>query len=144
MKIEGQIVDANNEPLVSANITLKSGAKAGKVGTISNLDGYFVLESDDFDSSSLFEVSYIGFVKQTFIASELQNKKIKLLEAIDVLDEVVLVGTKPFKTTIFTSPASKEKITDVKEHLYKHRLTYAGISGLLGLAIIGLTIKNKL
>ncbi len=144
MKIEGQIVDVNNEPLVSANVTLKSGQKAGKVGTISNLDGYFVLESDDFDSSSIFEISYIGFVTQKFIASELQNKKIKMYESIDVLDEVVLVGTKPFKPTVFSSESTKQKITNAKEHLYKHRLVYAGVSGFLGLAIIGLVIKNKI
>lgn len=143
MKIEGQIIDINNEPLVSANVTLRSGEKAGKVGTISNLDGYFVLEGDSFDENSLFEISFIGFVSQKYKASELQNKTIKMVEAIDVLDEVVLVGTKPFKPAILSASVSK-KTLEVSEHLYKHRLAYAGLSGILGLIIIAISVKNKI
>jgi hypothetical protein len=33
MKISGQVVDIDNVPLASANVTLRSGLKSGKIGT---------------------------------------------------------------------------------------------------------------
>ena len=82
MKISGKVVDIDNEPLISANITLKSGSKAGKVGTNADFDGNFSLESESFTESDIFEVSYIGFAKQTFTAKELQNKKVHGIKTI--------------------------------------------------------------
>ena len=95
MKISGKIVDVDDLPISSANIVLRSGSKSGRVGTISNFDGEFNFESDDFNENDIFEISYIGFVKQRFTAKDLNNKKIVLKESIDALDEVILVGTKP-------------------------------------------------
>jgi hypothetical protein len=135
-KISGKIVDIDNEPLVGANITLKTGVKANKVGVSSDLDGNFSLDRDDFSNEDSFEVSYIGFLKQTFLAKDLQNKKIVLKEAIDVLDEVVLFGGKPKKTE------NKEIENKFKENLAKNKYYYAGSFGLLGLALILVSIKS--
>jgi hypothetical protein len=136
MKISGKIVDIDNEPLVGANVTLKTGLKANKVGTTSDLDGNFSLERDDFNSEDTFEVSYIGFLKQSFSANDLQDKKIVLKEAVDELDEVILFGTKP-KKTIVNKTENK-----LKNHLSENKYYYAGASGLLGLALILFSIKN--
>jgi hypothetical protein len=135
-KISGKIVDINNEPLLGANITLKTGLKANKVGATSDLDGNFLLERDDFNNKDTFEVSYIGFLKQTFTANDLQDKKIVLKEAIDELDEVVLFGTKPQKKII---DKTENKF---KEHISKNRNYYAGGFGLLGLALVLFSIKK--
>ena len=134
-KISGNIVDIDNVPLMGANITLRSGSKSGKVGTASDFDGNFSLESDSFTENDIFEVSYIGFIKQTFTANELQNKKITLKEAIGELDEIVVIGTKPTKTQ--TETQSK-----LLANLSKNKYVYAGIGGLLGLALIFLSIKK--
>jgi hypothetical protein len=134
MKISGKIVDINDEPLSSANIVLITGSKANKVGTISNFDGEFQLERDDIDENSIFKISFIGFVSQTFKAEELQDKKITLLESVDMLNEVVLVGSKP-------KPKEDVKPILVK-HFEKNRYVYAGIAGGLGILIIGLSIKK--
>lgn len=134
-KISGKIVDIDNIPLMGANITLRSGSKSGKVGTTSDFDGNFNLESDNFLETDIFEISYIGFVKQTFSASELKDKKISLKEALNELDEIVIIGTKPTKKTTETK-------STLSANLSKNKYAYAGIGGLLGLALIFLSIKK--
>jgi hypothetical protein len=137
MRISGKVVDVDNEPLISANITLKSGSKAGKVGTNADFDGNFSLESDSFTEKDIFEVSYVGFAKQTFTADELQNKKVTLKEATTELGELVIDFSKPKNINQDT------KKNKVKEHFIKNKYAYAGFSGLLGLALILMSIKKK-
>lgn len=134
-KITGQIVDIDNEPLIGANVTLRSGSKSGKVGAISDINGNFSLENDSFTEDDIFEVSYVGFVKQTFSAKDLKDKKITLKESIGELDEIVVTGIKPKPTT--TKPKSKFAL-----HLSKNKYAYAGIGGLLGMALLFLSIKK--
>jgi hypothetical protein len=86
--------------------------------------------------TDVFEVSYVGFTKQTFTTNQLQDKKITLQESATELDEIVVIGTKP-KNTKTTPEESKLKV-----HLTKNKYAYAGVSGLLGLALILISIKN--
>ena len=80
------------------------------------------------------EVSYIGFVKQSFKASDLQNKKVTLIESLNQLADVEIIGTKPKQST-----ATKNKL-DLS--LSKNKYLFAGIGGFLGLALIFLSIKK--
>jgi len=137
MRISGKVVDVDNEPLISANITLKSGSKAGKVGTNADFDGNFSLESESITEKDLFQVSYVGFTPQTFTAEQLQNKKVTLKEATTELGELVIDFTKPKKVE------PKEQKSKVKEHFIKNKYAYAGLSGLLGLVLIFMSIKKK-
>jgi hypothetical protein len=136
-KISGKVVDIDNVPLMGANVTLRSGSKSGKVGTTTDFDGNFNLEVNDIAQSDIFEISYIGFVKQNFTTEQLQDKKITLQESATKLDEIVVIGTKP-KNTKTTPEESKLKV-----HLTKNKYAYAGVSGLLGLALILISIKKK-
>ena len=137
MRISGKVVDVDNEPLISANITLKSGSKTGKVGTNADFDGNFSLESESITEKDLFQVSYVGFTPQTFTAEQLQNKKVTLKEATTELGELVIDFTKPKKVK------PKDQKSKVKEHFIKNKYAYAGLSGLLGLALIFMSIKKK-
>jgi hypothetical protein len=137
MRISGKVVDVDNEPLISANITLKSGSKTGKVGTNADFDGNFSLESESITEKDLFQVSYVGFTPQTFTAEQLQNKKVTLKEATTELGELVIDFTKPKKVK------PKDQKSNVKEHFIKNKYAYAGFSGLLGLALIFMSIKKK-
>jgi len=119
MRISGKVVDVDNEPLISANITLKSGSKTGKVGTNADFDGNFSLESDSFTEKDIFEVSYVGFAKQTFTADELQNKKVTLKEATTELGELVIDFTKPKKVE------PKDQKNSIKYHFIKNKYDYA-------------------
>lgn len=134
MKISGKIVDLNNEPLSGANITLTSGEKAFKVGVISDLNGNFTLERDDFNENSFFRISYVGFEPQVYKASELQGKKIILKEDIFSLPEVTVIGQKP--------KSSQESKTQMSKILADKRVAYAGAFGLLGVVLIAISYKK--
>jgi hypothetical protein len=133
MKISGNVVDSNNEPLQLANITITNGSLANKMGTVANANGDFKLEDDLIDNNSEFKISYQGFKSQLFKAKDLQEKKIKLLEDANVLEEVVFSFTKPAKKTI----------NNVKDNFNQHKMIYAGLGGLLGLILILTYFKKK-
>ena len=133
MKISGNIVDVNNEPLQLTNITITTGKLANKMGTVANAKGDFELEDDLIDANSQFKISYQGFKSQFFKAKDLQNKKIKLVEDANVLEDVVFSFTKPAKKTI----------NNVKENFNQHKMIYAGLGGLLGLILVVTYFKKK-
>ena len=135
-KISGKVVDIDNVPLMGANVTLRSGSKSGKVGTTTDFDGNFNLEVNDIAQSDIFEISYIGFIKQNFTTEQLQDKKIVLQEATTQLDEIVITGTKP------TNVKNTETKSTLSANLSKNKYAYAGVSGLLGLALILISIKK--
>ena len=137
MRISGNVVDINNEPLELANVTIITGNLANKMGTRANSKGDFQLDNDTIDADSEFKVSYVGFKPQTFKASELQDKKIKLLEDATNLDEVVFNNKKP------TSNKPKITVNNVKENFNQHKMIYAGLGGVIGLALILTYLKKK-
>jgi hypothetical protein len=137
MKISGNIVDANNEPLQLANVTIKTGTLANKMGTYANAKGDFELQNDLIDNNSEFLISYQGFKPQTYKASELQNKKIKLLETATSLEEVVVSFTKP------VSNKAKTTLNNVKDNFNQHKIIYSVLGGVLGIALILTYFKKK-
>jgi hypothetical protein len=142
MKIFGQVLDTNDEPMASANITIVTGVNANNMGTYADLDGNFVLESPDIESDSRFKVSYVGYVSQFFNANELQGKKVKLKDDVEELQEVVIsAGSKPSnastKNTVVES--SKKKFV---QHLQDHKFVYAGLGGLAGILLIAKAFKR--
>jgi hypothetical protein len=132
MKIFGQVLDTDGSPMSWANITITTGANALKMGVQSDLDGKFSLENASITPDSQFKVSFIGYVPQFFKASELQGKKIKLLEDTMMLDEVVITTGKP-KNNIKVVDSAKTKFV---QHLNKHKFVYAGLGGLAGVLLI--------
>lgn len=137
MKINGNIVDSNNQPLHLANITIIDGSLANKMGTVANEKGDFTLENDIIEPDSKFRITYQGFKSQEYKASELQDKNIKLLDVATILDDVVFNNTKP------TSNKTKTTINNVKDNFNSHKLIYAGLGGVVGLALILMNLKKK-
>jgi hypothetical protein len=136
MKIFGQVLDTDGSPMSLANITIITGDKAYKFGEIADLDGKFVLDDASITADSQFKISYVGYIPQFFKASELQGKKIKLLEDTEILNEVVItrVGGKPKDNTSNKVIAStKNKFV---KHLKDHKFAYAGLGGLAGILLI--------
>ena len=137
MKISGQVFDSNNKPLASANVTLKSGAQAGKLGVVTNLDGKFSIDSNSISPDFLFDVSYIGFVTQTWSALSLQDKKITLLDSIEELNEVVVINRKKPNVATATSGSSS-----LSQHLKKYKTAYVGGVALAGVLLLISKIKK--
>lgn len=137
MEISGKILDSTNEPLYLANITIVTGSQINKFGTVANDKGEFSLENDIIKPDSQFRISYQGFKPQFYKASELQDKTIKLQEDTISLQEVVIrPKDKPVTTTLANQPSN------IKQHLQKHKLAYAGLGGLVGLLLLLTSIKK--
>lgn len=137
MKISGQVFDSNNEPLASANVTLKSGALANKLGVVTNLEGKFSIDSDLIESYYVFEISYIGFVPQTWTGLALQDKKITLLDSIEQLDEIVVINNKKPNVATATSGGSS-----LGKHLKKYKTAYVSGITLAGALLLISKIKK--
>jgi hypothetical protein len=142
MKIFGQVVDTNNEPMQLANITVVIDGKYTNKGTSTNLDGNFVLEDASISPDSEFKISYVGYVSQFRKASELQGQKIKLAEDVEMLEEVIVTGKpKPSKGSANSDQVKSSKQKFV-QHLEKHKFVYAGLGGLAGILLIAKAFKK--
>ena len=140
MKIFGQVLDIDGLPMGLANVTIVSGDLANKVSDEADLDGNFVLENNSITPDSEFKISYVGFKPQFFKASQLQGKKIKLLEDNIILDEVIITsGGKPKNNSTVGAESSKNRFV---QHLQDHKVIYAGIGALAGLFLIIRAVKR--
>lgn len=137
MEIKGKILDSENEPLYLANITIITGSQINKFGTVANENGEFCLDSDIISADSQFKISYQGFKPQFFKASELQDRTIKLEEDIIGLEEVIIRPKDKPKNII-----AKNQDNNIQQHFQKHKIVYAGLGGIVAIALIGLSIKK--
>lgn len=85
VKIKGMVVDAGNNPLPGASIQVKGGQQ----GTVTDMDGVFMLEADKGDE---LIVSYVGFLVRTVKVGNQPDLIIVLNEDSRMLDDVVVVG----------------------------------------------------
>lgn len=136
MVISGKVLDSANEPLHLANITIVTGSQTNKFGTTANENGDFQLDSEIIDDDSQFRISYVGFRPQYYKASELQDRTIKMEEDTVLLDAVVISPK--------TKPTNKKmsKPSNIKQYLQAHKEVYAGLGGVIGLALILTSIKK--
>ena len=135
MKINGKIIDSKGEALALANITIQDGVRAKKLGTSTDLDGKFSFENEIIEPNSVFMISYIGYEPKLLKANELNGKTIKLLESMEELPELTIIG-KPKPIVAIT------KKLNFKESLAKHKYTYAGVGALAGILLIMKSIKK--
>ena len=136
MDISGRILDSENEPLHLANITIVNGSQINKFGTTSNENGNFKLESDIINEDSQFKISYVGFAPQYFKTNELQGRVIKMQDSAIELDAVVISPKSKPKNTNSSKPSN------IKQYLQEHKEVYAGLGGIVGLALILISIKK--
>ncbi|QVY64282.1 carboxypeptidase-like regulatory domain-containing protein [Polaribacter sp. Q13] len=88
-KITGTVVDDTNQPLPGASVVVKGTTN----GTSTDFDGKFTLKADAKSGSIV--ISFIGFTTKevTFSASKSNLRKIKLVEDLGALDEIVVTAT---------------------------------------------------
>lgn len=83
--IRGTIVDQANEPVIGANVVVKGTTN----GTITNLNGQFALE---VESQDILHISYVGYLSQDIPVGNKITFDIVLMEDMQALEEVVVVG----------------------------------------------------
>ena len=79
------VKDANGEPVIGANVTVKGQS----IGTITDIDGRFVL---DAPKDAVLQITYIGYVSQEVKVFGKKELNVVLKEDTETLDEVVVVG----------------------------------------------------
>lgn len=108
--IKGVVLDEGGIPVIGANVVQKGTTN----GTITDLEGNFVLEVDGADE---LLVSYVGYLTQTVSLGNRTSLKIILKEDSKTLDEVIVVGFGTAKKQDLTSA-----ITSIKgESLNKYK-----------------------
>jgi len=83
--VTGTVTDQKGEPIIGANIVEKGTTN----GIITDNDGNFSLE---VTSTSILQISYIGYLTQDINIGRNSNFTIKLVEDTQKLDEIVVVG----------------------------------------------------
>ena len=84
-KVTGIVKDANGEPVIGANVMVKGQS----IGTITDIDGRFVL---DAPKDAVLQITYIGYVSQEVKVSGKREINVVLQEDTETLDEVVVIG----------------------------------------------------
>ncbi|MGC3978071.1 MAG: TonB-dependent receptor [Paludibacteraceae bacterium] len=84
-QIRGTVVDSNKEPIIGVNVLIKSTG----LGTITDLNGKFVINANEKDSLTF---TYIGYAKKILLAVFGKEMIVQLTEESKLLDEVVVIG----------------------------------------------------
>ena len=108
-KITGVVKDANGEPVIGANVTVKGQSS---IGTITDIDGRFTL---DVPSNSTLQVTFIGYATQEVKAVSGRLMNIVLAEDVEMLDEVVAIGYAKVQRRDLTGAISSVRGTELAE-----------------------------
>ena len=90
-KVSGIVKDINGEPIIGANVTVKSRSAGanGINGTITDTEGRFELTAP---ADAILVISYIGYVQQNISIGNRKFFDITLQEDSKTLDEVVVTA----------------------------------------------------
>jgi TonB-linked SusC/RagA family outer membrane protein len=100
IKINGLVTDEKGEAIIGASIVVKGTT----IGTISDINGKFILNSD---GNAILKVTFIGYLAKEVSVNSLQEIKITLTEDNKTLDEVVVVGYGTQKKSNLTTSIAK-------------------------------------
>lgn len=128
--IKGQIKDDQGLPVIGASIKVKGTT----IGTISDMDGNFVLKVPNAKSTVI--VNFIGYKEEAFVVGNQKDFNIKLTTDAISLDETVVIGY---------GVSKKKDITGSVSSLSADKLMAAPITsvdqGLRG-KLAGVTVKQ--
>lgn len=101
-KVTGIVKDTNGEPIIGANVTVKGQS----IGTITDIDGRFVL---DAPKDAVLQITYIGYVSQEVKVSGNKELNVVSKEDTETLDEVVVIGYGTAKKSDLTGATAQIK-----------------------------------
>ncbi len=85
--VTGKVTDSSNgEPLTGVNIVIKGTTQ----GTVTNLEGEFILEVDDPNAELVF--SYVGYLTETYLLKGTTNVELAMVQDLLSLEELVVIG----------------------------------------------------
>ncbi len=102
-KISGTVKDQNGESVIGANVSVKGTT----IGTITDIDGNFILEVPE---NVVIQISYIGYITQEISLGNKEHLDVLLKEDLQSLDEIVVIGYGTAKRKDFTGSVSSVKL----------------------------------
>ena len=107
--IDGTVLDAAGNPIIGATVV----EVASSNGTVTDLDGVFVLDVAD---GQKIKVSYIGYTSQTLtIQSGQSSYVVSLLEDTEQLDDVIVIGYGTQRRSDVTGSISSVSSKDIED-----------------------------
>lgn len=109
LNVEGQITDNNGDPLIGVNVQVKGSTK----GTASDLNGHYIL--NDVNENAVLVFSYIGYQLQEVPVQGRSTINVVMLDDVELLEEVVVVGYGIQKKTTVTGSISTMQADEIAE-----------------------------
>lgn len=106
--LSGKVLDKNGEPMIGVNVTVKGSG----TGTITNMDGEFILSN--LKKSTLISFSYIGYKSKEITYKGEKTIQVILEEDSELLNEVVVIGYGTVNKRDLTGSVSSVKADDLK------------------------------
>ena len=130
IKVSGQVVDENGEPLVGATVRVKNSQE----GTVTDLDGNFQL---NVPANAILQVSYIGYqVSEVAVRNRAIIEKIQLKADNRTLEQVVVVGYGTQKKVDLTGSVAIVNADEMK------KVSNSNISTMLEGKVAGVQITS--
>ena len=130
IKVSGQVVDQNGEPLIGATIRLKNA----EGGVVTDLDGNF---SMDVPANATLVVSYVGYKdREIAVRGRAVLNQIQLESDVQMLDQVVVVGYGVQKKADLTGSVAVVNTDELK------RVSNSNISTMLEGKVAGVQITS--
>lgn len=121
IKITGKVVDANGNPLPGVNII----EKGTNNGTVTDADGKYTIAVTDVNAVLVF--SFVGYLKEEIPVAGKNEINVTMIEDIQKLDEIVVVGYGVMKKSDVTGA-----IVKVSEQVLKERPVQNALQAMQG------------
>ncbi len=132
--IEGTVRDAKtNETLIGVTVQLKGTS----IGTITDIDGHYVLTSDELTPTSVIVYSYVGYASQEVTPGARTTIDIQLKAEQTMLDELVVIGYGSTKKRNVLGAVSKVDNTELT------RMPVAGVDQALQGRVAGVQVTQN-
>ena len=128
--VTGRVLDTEGEPMIGVSIQVKGTS----TGTLTNLDGDFVLDVPD--ASAVLVFSYVGYQTQEVTVGKQTIINLTMTDVSQDLDEVVVVGYGVQKKSHLTGSVSKFSDESVSN------LAFSRVDQALQGKIAGVQINN--
>ena len=130
IKVSGQIVDQDGQPLIGATVKVKNA----KLGVVTDFDGNFTI---DVASDGVLVVSYVGYKdREVAVRGRAALGQIQLEDDSNMLEQVVVVGYGTQKKADLTGSVSIVNAEELK------RVSNSNISTMLEGKVAGVQITS--
>ena len=130
IKVSGQIVDQDGQPLIGATVKVKNA----KLGVVTDFDGNFTI---DVASDGVLVISYVGYKdREIAVRGRASLGQIQLADDTNMLEQVVVVGYGTQKKADLTGSVSIVNAEELK------RVSNSNISTMLEGKVAGVQITS--